>query len=62
MHSEVATNLENMKLLKYMTQTDANGIERELSLGTWNGRIVLIDDNMPVDSTTKTHLRIQLMC
>ncbi|EIA28420.1 hypothetical protein SFB6_048G0, partial [Candidatus Arthromitus sp. SFB-co] len=40
MHSEVATNLENMKLLKYMTQTDANGIERELSLGTWNGRIV----------------------
>lgn len=53
MHSEVATNLENMKLLKYMTQTDANGIERELSLGTWNGRIVLIDDNMPVDSTTK---------
>lgn len=48
MHSEVATNLENMKLLKYMTQTDADGIERELALGTWNGRTVLIDDNMPV--------------
>lgn len=30
MHSEVATNLENIKLLKYMTQTDADGIEREL--------------------------------
>lgn len=47
MHSEVATNLENMKLLKYMTQTDGNGIERELALATWNGRTVLIDDNMP---------------
>lgn len=47
MHSEVATNLENIKLLKYMTQTDADGIERELALATWNGRLVLIDDNMP---------------
>lgn len=49
MHSEVATNLENIKLLKYMTQTDADGIERELALGTWNGRIVLIDDEMPTE-------------
>jgi hypothetical protein len=48
MHSEVATNLENMKLLKYMTYTDADGIERELAMATWNGRTVLIDDNMPV--------------
>ena len=47
MHSEVATNLENIKLLKYMTQTDADGVERELALGTWNGRLVLIDDGMP---------------
>ena len=47
MHSEVATNLENIKLLKYMTQTDAEGVERELALGTWNGRLVLIDDSMP---------------
>ena len=47
MHSEVATNLENIKLLKYMTQTDGDGIERELALGTWNGRLVLIDDGMP---------------
>ena len=48
-HSEVATNLENLKLIKYMTQTDADGIERELALATWNGRTVLIDDNMPVE-------------
>ena len=47
MHSAVATNLENLKLLEYMKQTDANGIERQLTLGTWNGRIVLIDDGMP---------------
>ena len=54
MHSEVATNLENIKLLKYMTQTDADGIERELALATWNGRLVLIDDNMPVENGNYT--------
>lgn len=55
MHSEVATNLENIKLLKYMTQTDADGIERELALATWNGRTVLIDDNMPVEDVATTY-------
>ena len=52
MHSAVATNLENMKLLMYMKYTDADGIERELSLGTWNGRTVLVDDNMPTEEIT----------
>ena len=47
MHSQVATNLENLKLLKYMTQTDGNGVERELTLASWNGRAVLIDDSVP---------------
>lgn len=47
MHSVVATNLENLKLLAYMKYTDANGIERDLSLGTLNGRVVLVDDTMP---------------
>lgn len=55
MHSEVATNLENMKLLKYMTYTDADGIERELALATWNGRTVLVDDNMPTEDVAKTN-------
>lgn len=55
MHSEVATNLENLKLLKYMTQTDADGIEKELALGTWNGRLVLIDDNMPATDVATTY-------
>jgi hypothetical protein len=47
MHSVIATNLENLKLLAYMTYTDAQGIERQLELATWNGRAVLIDDGMP---------------
>lgn len=50
MHSEVATNLENLKLLSYMKYTDANGIERDLNLGTLNGRTVLIDDTMPSET------------
>lgn len=54
MHSEVSTNLENMKLLKYMTYTDADGIERELALATWNGRTVLIDDNMPTEEVAES--------
>lgn len=47
MHSTVATHLENLRLLKYLTQTDADGIQRDLALATWNGRLVLIDDGMP---------------
>ena len=49
MHSVVATNLENLKLLEYMKYTDANGIERNLALATLNGRLVLIDDTMPTE-------------
>ena len=49
MHSAVATNLENLNLLSYLKQTDANGIQRDLTLATWNGRAVIIDDSMPVE-------------
>lgn len=51
MHSAVATNLENMKLLEYMKYIDAQGMQRELGMATWNGRTVLIDDSMPTEST-----------
>ena len=51
MNSAVASRLEDLKLIKFMTQTDENGIERELEMGTWNGRLVLVDDNMPVDDS-----------
>lgn len=49
MHSKVATNLENLNLIDYTSQTDKSGIQRDLTLGTWNGRLVLVDDSMPVD-------------
>ncbi|MFR4530630.1 MAG: phage coat protein [Thomasclavelia ramosa] len=49
MHSQIATNLENMRLLKYLTYTDANGITRDLAIATWNGRTVIIDDSVPVE-------------
>lgn len=47
MHSKVATDVENLNLLTYLKYTDANGVQRDLSLGTLNGRTVLIDDGMP---------------
>lgn len=53
MHSTVATNLENLKLLEYMKYTDANGIERSLNIATWNGRVVLIDDSVPTVKISK---------
>lgn len=49
MHSFVATNLENLKVLVYLKYNDANGMERDLAMGTLNGRLVMIDDSMPVE-------------
>lgn len=48
MHSTVATNLENLNLIEYLKHTDSNGVQRELGLATLNGRMVMIDDSMPV--------------
>lgn len=55
MHSQIATNLENLKLLKYYTYTDAEGVERQLTLASWNGRAVLIDDSMPAVAVDPTY-------
>lgn len=49
MHSAVATHLENLKVLSYYKYNDAEGIQRDLSLATLNGRLVIIDDDMPVE-------------
>lgn len=54
MHSAVATNLENLNLLTYLKYTDANGIQRDLTIGTWNGRTVLIDDGMPTEEVAES--------
>lgn len=52
MHSAVATNLENLQLLEYLKYTDANGVQRDLALATWNGRTVLIDDEVPTEDNS----------
>lgn len=59
MHSAVATNLENLKLLVYLKYNDANGLQRDLSIGTLNGRTVLVDDSMPAveDESTATYVK-----
>ena len=49
MHSDVATNLENLNLLEHLKYTDKDGVTREIELGTWNGRLVVVDDDMPTE-------------
>lgn len=46
MHSQVATNLENAQLLDYWKYTDADGVQKQSNLASWNGRTVLIDDDL----------------
>jgi hypothetical protein len=53
MHSNVAADLEDLNVLTFLTQTDANGIQRDLGLATWNGRLVVIDDDAPVSEDGK---------
>lgn len=52
MHSQVATNLENQQLLQYWKYTDSNGIQRPTNLASWNGKTVLIDDDLVTASYT----------
>lgn len=54
MHSSVATNLENLRLLSYLKYTDRDGVTRPLSIGAWNGRTVLVDDTMPVEEVEES--------
>lgn len=49
MHSQVATNIENLKLTDYLKYTDKDGMQRTVSAGTLNGRMILVDDNMPTE-------------
>ncbi len=52
LHSAVATNLENLQLMSYLTYTDKAGITRDLTIGTWNGRSVIISDSLPTTTDT----------
>lgn len=49
MHSAVATNLENLNLLTALKYTDKEGVTRDLTLYTWNGKLVITDDGMPTE-------------
>lgn len=51
MHSQVATNLENLKLLQYAKGVDENGVVKDLGVATWNGKTIVIDDRMPFDAS-----------
>ena len=48
MHSVTSTNLEGINQITFLKYNDANGIQRDLTLGTWNGKLVVVDDDMPV--------------
>lgn len=50
-HSVVATNLENLNLIQALKYTDKEGVTRDLSLYTWNGKLLVVDDGMPVDTS-----------
>ena len=53
-HSDVATNLENKRLVEHLKYTDKDGVTRDLELYTWNGKLVIVDDEMPTE-TIKAH-------
>lgn len=57
MHSDVATNIENLNLLEHLKYTDKDGITRELDLGTWSGKLVVIDDDMPTKEVEATYVK-----
>lgn len=54
LHSVVATNLENLNLIAHLKYTDKDGVTRDLELYTWNGKLVVVDDGMPVDESGDT--------
>ena len=53
-HSAVSTNLEGLNLINFLKYTDADGIERDLTIGTFNGKLVIVDDDMPAEDADGT--------
>ena len=51
MHSAVSTNLEGLNLIDFLKYTDSDGIQRDLTIGTFNGKLVVVDDEMPSETT-----------
>ena len=55
MHSDVSTGLENLNLIERLKYTDKDGVTRDLTLYTWNGKLVIVDDGMPVEAVAATY-------
>lgn len=56
-HSDVATNLENKRLIEHLKYTDKDGVTRDLDLYTWNGKLVIVDDDMPTEDIKAHYIR-----
>lgn len=54
MHSAVSTNLENLEIIDFKKGTNENGMQDMPIIGRYNGRIVLIDDDVPTTVTETT--------
>lgn len=50
MNSVDQAKLEELKLVDYAKYTDANGVQADTTMTTWNGRTVLVDDDVPVNT------------
>ena len=38
-----------INLINFLKYTDKEGIERELTIGQYNGKLVIVDDDMPIE-------------
>lgn len=45
-HSRIATQLENLQLVDYVKYTTPEGIETDTTLKFWNGRLLLVDNQV----------------
>jgi hypothetical protein len=50
MHSIVAERLENLQVLEFWKQTNAQGLQMPTRLASWNGLTVVVDDGVPIDA------------
>lgn len=53
-HSKVAANLKKQELIEYRKYNDGEAIQRRIPFADWDGRTVLIDDEVPVERSEVT--------
>lgn len=54
MHSKVYQDLSALNLLEFKKYTDATGITGDINIATINGIPIIVNDNVPVDTTTNS--------